>query len=187
MSARQLLPPVARNRIPQPFLANPVRLRDGRTVNVRPIRRSDADGVLEFYARLSPESRRSRFLTASSTKHRLDAERLAAAAGRYDCVLVATETESKPGKETLAAVAQLVGCRVDAEAALVVRDDYQCVGLGSVLFDQLLQMGDQRGLRNVEATVLSGNSRILRILRQHHAKLGPADGGITQATIRLAS
>ena len=160
-----------------------LRLHDGHVVTVRPVRPGDADGLLELFAHLSPESRRSRFFTASGTKHRTDAERLAAAAGRYDCVLVATESASASGRKRLAAVAQLADFGTGVEAALVVRDDYQGVGLGSELFRELLQAGKQRGVPRIEATVLSSNNRILRILRHHHAKLGPPENGVVQATI----
>src|SRR6187551_3659883 len=35
----------------------------GLSVAIRPVRRSDATGLIDFYAGLSPESRRRRFLT----------------------------------------------------------------------------------------------------------------------------
>lgn len=159
-----------------------VRLPDGRVVTIRAIRRADTAGLMDFYARLSPESRRSRFFTASTTKRRVDADRLISATGRYDCVLVASATD-RAGAERLAAVAQLADFGGGVEAALVVGDDYQGVGLGGVLFDHLLRAGQERGVRRVEATVLSNNNRILRILRHHQAKLGPAENGVLQATI----
>ncbi len=136
---------------------------------------------MDFYARLSPESRRSRFFTASRTKRRVDAERLIAGTGR-DCVLVATDTDAD-GDERLAAVAQLADFGDGVEAALVVADDYQGVGLGSEVFDHLLRAGERRGVGRVEATVLSNNNQILRILRQHQATLGPPENGVLQATI----
>src|SRR3978361_305091 len=43
-----------------------VRLRDGSTVLVRPLEPSDAELLAEGFARLSPRSRHSRFLTAKS-------------------------------------------------------------------------------------------------------------------------
>lgn len=157
-------------------------LSGGKVVTIRAIRPSDAAGLVDFYARLSPESRRARFFTASTTKRRVDAERLAAVSGRYDCVLVATDPASD-GPERLAAVAQLADFGDGVEAALVVADDYQGMGLGSILFDHLLRVGEQRGVRRVEATVLSNNNRILRILRQHHARLGSPENGVQTATI----
>lgn len=158
-----------------------LRLRDGRSVVVRPIRQSDADGLLQFNARLSPETRRSRFFTAGNTKRRVDAERLAAASGKHDCVLVATDPAWS--REHIVAVAQLADYGDGVEAALVVADEYQGVGLGSELFRRLLDAGHDRGVGRVEATVLSGNGRILSILRQHDAKLGPSENGVVSVTI----
>lgn len=137
--------------------------------------------MLDLYARLSPESRRSRFFTAGTTKRRVDAVRLTASAGRYDCVLVATETD--PEEPRIIAIAQLSDYGTGVEAALVVDDEYQSVGLGGELFRLLLQAGAQAGVPSVDATVLSGNNRILRILRHYQATLGPPENGVLAATI----
>jgi L-amino acid N-acyltransferase YncA len=168
-----------------PVTGAPIRLHDGRRVDVRPIRPSDTDGLLKLYARLSPETRRSRFFTAGSTKRRADAVRLTALDGRYDCVLVATEVEQ--GKTRIAAVEQLAGYGANVETALVVRDDYQGAGPGGALFRQLLGVGARRGIRNVQASVLRSNPRILRILHHHHAQLQAAESGVLQATIHCAA
>lgn len=170
-----------------------LRLHDGRKVGIRPIRPGDADAALDLYGRLSTESRRSRFFTAGNSKRRVDAVRLAGAAGRFDWVLVAvlpaapSATDVRRPAEEIVAVAQLADYGEGAEAALVVRDDYQGVGLGTALFDQLLADGARRGIANVDATVLSGNNRILRILRHHRARLGPSENGVLQATIPAMS
>lgn len=153
----------------------PVRLRDGRLVRVRPARPADDSGLLELYAALTPESRYRRFFTAGSSKSRGDARRLAAAGRRSDHVFVAVA--DNPAR--IVAVAQLAG----TETALTVRDDYQGVGLGGVLLTMLLQTARTRGVPSVEATVLADNARVLRLLRRHHAALGSAEGGVLTATM----
>ena len=50
-------------------------------------------------------------------------------------------------------------------------------------YDRFDPVTKQRGVPRIEATVLSSNNRILRILRHHHAKLGPPENGVVQATI----
>jgi GNAT superfamily N-acetyltransferase len=153
-----------------------IALRDHRVVRVRPVQPADVTKLLDLYTALSPESRYRRYFTASGLKSRRDAERVATAVGAGDLVLVAV-SEQRP--ERIAAVAQLAA----AEIALTVLDDYQDVGLGSVLLDLLLAAARQRGLCTVEATALAGNSRVLRMLRRRHAKLGEQGAGVLHATL----
>jgi len=153
-----------------------IALRDGRVVSVRPVGRGDVARLLDLHSALSPETRYRRYFTACGLKSRRDAQRLAAAADEGDLVLVAV-SEQRP--ERIAAVAQLAG----AETALTVRDDYQNVGLGSVLLDLLLAAARQRGLRSVEATTLAGNSRVLRMLRRRYAVLDGQGAGVLHATL----
>src|SRR5438445_7006376 len=55
----------------------PVLLSDGRLVWVRPLRSEDADRLIDLCQRLSPETRRRRFLRATITCTPSEAERLA--------------------------------------------------------------------------------------------------------------
>ena len=171
-------PPVSSGPPRRP--ARSIALCDGRVVQVRPVQEGDATKLLDMYAALSPESRYRRYFTAGGLKSRCDAERLAAAADAGDVVLVAV-SEDYP--EQIAGVAQLAG----TEAALTVRDDYQSIGLGSLLLDSLLAAARRRGLRRVEALTLAGNSRVLHILHRRQAVIDGQADGVLHATISTES
>jgi len=120
-----------------------VSLRDGRVVQIRPSRPEDVEKLLELHAALSPATRQARYFTAGGTKRQVDAERLAKADGSRDVVLVATVE----GGEQIVAVGELARVREQAELALVVRDDYQEVGLGGHLFPGSCLPPRSRGCR----------------------------------------
>ncbi len=53
----------------------------------------------------------------------------------------------------------------EAEVAFTVRDDYQGMGLGSVLLEHLAAAGRELGVRKFVAEVLPANARMLRVFR----------------------
>ena len=52
-----------------------VLLRDGRTAHIRPIRSDDAELLVDFYARVSPESKYYRFFSPMPTLSERDVQR----------------------------------------------------------------------------------------------------------------
>ena len=49
---------------------------------------------------------------------------------------------------------------------MVVEDAWQNRGLGSVLLDAVLEAAEARGIHSFSASVLSGNRRMLHVLRR---------------------
>lgn len=75
-----------------------------------------------------------------------------------------------------------------AEVALLVADEYQGRGFGTMLADHLYGHAAARGVRRLELTVLARNRRIAKLFR----RCAPAiefdrpDGGVLTATIAVA-
>jgi acetyltransferase len=111
-------------------LTQPVTLRDGTQVVIRPIRASDTRLELEFIRGLSAESRYNRFF---STRDLLPGElhRLTHIDYDHEMALIAT-TLGDAGEEEIG-VARYVRDKDsagDAEFAIVIADDWQRQGLG---------------------------------------------------------
>jgi acetyltransferase len=147
--------------------------RRGRRVHVRHIRPDDDALLVELFGRLSEETRRMRFFSPLPDlpdaiiwreAHRLaDIDPVASAA------LVATVEEE--GRERAVGVARLGGVPRDPEAAepaIVLRDDYQGEGIGTALFDLLVQVAMVRGYRRLRAISLAENVAVQRLI----ARLG---------------
>src|SRR5882724_3230947 len=56
-----------------------------------------------------------------------------------------------------------------ADIGLVVADAWQGQGLGSLLLEEILRAGEQRGVHQFSADVLTENRRALRLLARHTA------------------
>lgn len=173
------------------FPIETVRLQDGRTVLLRPIRPDDAPRLQEGFARLSPESIYLRFLEAASGLSDAQARHLATVDYQERMAMVGSVQED--GQERLVAVARyglLAGGEPGlAEAAIVVRDDYQGQGLGKILIKRLLQYGRRHGVKTLVATVHSSNARILRFITKSGLPFEKKmlEPGVWEYRIRLES
>lgn len=143
--------------------------RDGHHLEIRHIRPEDAELLVDLYHRLSAESLAMRFATAmiNVPLKRIIAEsaRLAAVDPMSGAALVALFQE--PDGQHIVGVARLAGRQgTSAEFALTIRDDFQGQGLGTYLFDLLLQLALVRGLETVTASVLAENRPMLMLIRK---------------------
>ncbi|MBE7323145.1 GNAT family N-acetyltransferase [Nocardioides sp. Y6] len=137
-----------------------VLLRDGKVAHIRPIRPDDADLLVEFYSRVSDESKYYRFFAPMPRLSDKDVKRFThvdhvarvafvllsgpemIAVGRYDSV--------SPG---------------EAEVAFLVEDRHQGRGIGQLLLEHLAQAGRERGIERFTAEVLPDNHPMIRTFK----------------------
>ena len=137
-----------------------VLLRDGRTAQLRPIRPDDTELLVDFYSRVSDESKYYRFFSPMPTLSDKDLHRFThvdhrervafvmlvggqlIAVGRYDIV--------RPG---------------EAEVAFLVEDRHQGRGIAQLLLEHLAQAGRERGVERFVAEVLPDNQKMIRTFR----------------------
>ena len=152
-------------------------LRDGRVVLLRPIDKQDAERLIDLHDNLSFDSQYFRFFGPKPKLTKAEADYLANVdfAKRFAIVAEVKERRRK----------RIVGVgRFDinepgvAEAAVVVRDDYQGVGLGSALLTRMREIGRGAGLEAFTAEVLAENTRMLDLLRRNGLELEPAQSGV---------
>jgi len=144
-----------------------VRLDNGESLRIRPIRPDDEPRLVALYDRLSRLTAYQRFF---AVKRRLPTEwvhNFANVDYRSRLALVAE-------RETVAGI-EVVGVgryeptehETTGEVAFVLEDGYQGRGLGVVLLDEVLNAGIERGLTRFRAYVLAENHRMLRLLARH--------------------
>ena len=134
---------------------------------VRPIERSDAQLLGRAYARLSPESRRRRFMVAPARLTDEDLRYLTDVDGVRHDALIALD----PGTRELVGEARWVrepGRSDVAEVAAFVVDDWQRRGIATVLLNDLTSRAREQGLSRYKAVVAADNRVVLEAL----AKLG---------------
>ena len=139
------------------------RIDRDRWVSIRPIERTDAAGLSDFYARLSPESRRRRFLGYAGLRDEALGRRFTDPEGA-GFVAILDQAGPMDGAIVAHASVQSDG-RDGAEIAFAVADELQGRGLGRLLMEIVVADARQRGLQRLTATLFADNVAMRRILR----------------------
>ena len=162
-----------------------VRLADGRIVVVRPVDAADAAGLVDLHARCSPESRYLRFHAAKPKLRPAEAAYLASTDGRRRVALVATVTDPADHERIVADARFDVTGPGLADAALLVRDDFQGRGLGSALLDLLVGEARALGVRRLLLDVLVENRAMVTLATRAGAQAGRFDGRSVTFTLHV--
>jgi GNAT superfamily N-acetyltransferase len=157
---------------------------------VRPIRADDKRMLEDGLRHLSDESVQRRFLTLKRSFSRAELRYLTEVNGRDHVALVA-EYPGDPVRRLIAVArfVRLVEDTTAAEAAIVVADDWQRRGVGSLLSDQLAEEARRAGIARFTATIASDNVAARRLMRRltTHLESHPAGHGVSEMVLALAA
>jgi RimJ/RimL family protein N-acetyltransferase len=164
-----------------------VRLRDGSSIVVRPIRPDDKGALEQGFARLSEQSRYQRFLSAISELSASELRYLTEVDHHDHEALIAFESESgKPGEPV--GVGRFVRLEdgVSAEAAVTIVDDWHGRGAGTAICSLLADRARAEGIERFTARLLAANETMFEVL----GSLGPTrvtarDSGAVEVEIEL--
>lgn len=151
-------------------------LSDGTQVTLRPIEAGDKQELQDGLHRLSEETVQRRFLVPKTRLTEAELRYLTEIDG-HDHVAFVAETERWPGM--IVAVARYVRLDDDpdtAEAAIVVADALQGLGLGTLLAERLAAAGAVHGVHRFTAEMLGDNRAAHRLMERLTARLA---GGVT--------
>ncbi len=159
------------------------RLLNGTPVLIRPIRADDKRLLEDALRHLSQTGIQRRFLSPKRRFSRTELRYLTEVDG-WDHVALVVERPTQAARH-LIAVARYVrhpDHRDTAEAAIVVTDEFQRMGLGSLLAEELAQRARMRGVRRFTATMASDNVPAQRLftkltghLERHHGGHGVSE------------
>lgn len=166
------------------------RLPHGAPILIRPIRADDKRLLADGLRRLSDESVHRRFLTPKSSFSRTELRYLTEVDGRDHVALVA-EYPAEPVRR-LIAVGRFVRLDEDpeaAEVAIVVADNWQQRGLGSMLAERLAEEARRLGIRRFTATMASDNVAAHRLMHRltTHLEQRHAGSGVDELVLDLAA
>ena len=136
-------------------------LRDGRAAHLRPITPDDAGALVEFYARVSDQSKYYRFFAPYPTLSERDVARFTQVDHDRRVALVVTLGAQLIAVGRYDAISSSV-----AEVAFLVEDAHQGRGLGQLLLEHLAQAGRERGISRFVAEVLPDNIPMTRVFRE---------------------
>jgi len=159
-------------------------LRDGRTVQLRPAHRSDADALQHFFSGLSPQSRLLRFHGAVNRLPPGALQMLTTQVPQRHVALVATALTVDGARTLLAEARYVLQEPGEAEFALTVADAWQGQGLGRALLQRLAAHARASGVQLLSGSVLSGNEAMLALMHALGAQVRSGHAEVT-AQLRL--
>lgn len=132
-------------------------LADGTRVSIRPIRREDAALERDFIKRLSPETRRMRFLGQMSEPSDELIRALTDIDYRHDMAFVAlVDHDGQPREIGVSRYGTSPDGKV-CECAVTVSDEWQQRGVGTLLMRHLIDVARSRGIRTMVSYDAAGN------------------------------
>ena len=152
-------------------------LRDGRAAQLRPITAADAQSLIDFYARVSEQSKYFRFFAPYPTLSDRDVTRFTQVDHNRRVAFVVTI-----GTNIIAVGRYDAIDDNEAEVAFLVEDAHQGRGLGQLLLEHLAQAGRECGLSKFVADVLPENVRMIQVFREQGYKV---EGAIEDGVLRL--
>jgi GNAT superfamily N-acetyltransferase len=170
-------------------------LRTGAQVRVRPVEPADKPRLAACLARLSPETVRGRFLTAKPGLSAAELRYLTEIDGRDHVALVAVPLDEPDRIVAVARSVRIADLPDTAEMAVVVDDEWQGHGLGSLLAEALADAARKAGIRRLAAIMLGANEPARRLVLRIAERLeddAPAvvasdvHDGVRELTVELA-
>lgn len=163
----------------------PVTLRDGSDILIRPIEPSDKEQLIQGFERLSPESRYRRFLTPMA---RLSPRllRYLTEVDHHDHEALVAESADGGEPVGVARYIRLADEPEAAEVAVAVVDDWQGKGAGTALVRRLAARAVEEGVERFSATCLAGNEDVLDLLEGLAAsRVTEMEGGLMEIEVAL--
>jgi len=166
---------------PVPAWEADVLLKDGRVAQIRPIVPEDAPKFVEFYDRVSAESKYFRFFAPYPRLSDRDIERFTTVDHDRRVAFVVTQHDD------IIAVGRYDAVSDDeAEVAFLVEDAHQGRGIGQLLLEHLAQAGRERGFTEFTAEVLPENVRMLQVFREMGYTIsGTLEDGVQRLTFEI--
>jgi acetyltransferase len=185
-SAAQELPRDPRTQV----LPGELYLRDGTPALIWPLLPTDAETLRELFGRLSPESRRRRFLGPLGELDDTMIQQLVGTVDGMRHIALLLLALPPDGPELTAGVARLIQYPADpatADIAFAVADDWQGRGVGAALVTALMQRRPA-AVRRLRTAVEADNRASLALLaRAGRVSRGVSYLGVVDVTVELTA
>lgn len=161
------------------------KLRDGRTVLLRPIKPEDEPMWLEMFQKFSEESIRYRFFQIiKDTPHEV---RVRYCNIDYDRELgIVAELEEEDRRKILGVVRLIIEPDgKNGEIAFIVADPWQGLGLGSKMLDYVIEICKDKKLETIYGVMLSDNYRAIDLMKKMGFAIKYLDDGTVKGTLNL--
>ncbi|MCX9080643.1 MAG: bifunctional acetate--CoA ligase family protein/GNAT family N-acetyltransferase [Candidatus Methanoperedens sp.] len=162
------------------------KLRNGRTVILRPIKPEDEPLWLEMFHNFSQESLHFRLFQTiiEPVAHEFSARYCNI---DYDRELaIVAEMEDNGQRKMLGVVRLSIDPSENSgEISFIVADPWQGQGLGSKMVDYVIEICKDKKLEKIDAVMLPDNFRAIKLFREMGFSIESLDDGIQKATLNL--
>jgi GNAT superfamily N-acetyltransferase len=142
-------------------------LKEGPKVFLRPLKLTDEGLLRDLFYKLSPESIHYRFFQMIQSMPHKKLQEFLRIDYEADMALVVLTSAVEEEAEMLAIAHYLKNPRTNfAEAAFLVRDDWQGRGIGTALLQALVETARQQGIAGFLADVLADNEGMLKVFHR---------------------
>ena len=170
---------VSGNQLPTGKYETTVKLRDGRTVLLRPIKPEDEPMWQEMFQCFSEESIRYRFFQVIQATPQMR-KRYCNIDYNKEIAIVAELSEE--GKKRILGVFRLIlepGLET-GEIAFIIADEWQNLGLGSAMMRHMIRIVKERQLESIYGVLLKSNVKGVRFMK----KMGFAVQQLDEETVK---
>lgn len=160
---------------PRQYIKN-ICLHNGREVTLRPIRPEDAPLEAELFEYLSKETIYFRFFGYVPSLDHGMLSRFTHIDYDREMAIVA-EIENDEGKKQLIGVVRCVGDAWNeaTENAIVIADNWQGMGLGSIMLAYIIEIARESGYQRIYGTLLKQNKAMYYLYQKHGFRLFAED------------
>ena len=174
----QQLPRTAIRPYPMQYVGE-WKFKDGTPVTIRPIRPEDEPLMVQFHHTLSERSVYLRYFCSLSLSTRVEHERLVRICfASYDrgFALVADRKNPETGQHEVLGVGRFSAInRFEAEAAVLVSDQWQGRGLGTELLSRVARVAREEKMRRLSGEILRDNLATQAIFKKVGFRLSLTD------------
>jgi acetyltransferase len=162
-----------------------IRLRNELEATLMPIRPEDEPLLADMFHYISDESLYFRFFGYIPKVSHDFLSRLAHI--DYDREMALAARVVTDGKEQIAGVVRIIADAwgETANFAILVADPWQNRGLGSLMMDYMLEIARDKGIKEVNASVLRNNSHMIKMFQHRGFELAVEDNGVFSAKLNL--
>jgi acyl-CoA hydrolase/GNAT superfamily N-acetyltransferase len=166
-------------------LESRLELEDGSQLFLRPLKLTDESLLRELFYRLSPESIHYRFFQLLKSMPHERLQEFLRIDYEADMAFVVLTSAMDEEAEMIGIAHYLRDPRSNfAEAAFLVRDDFQGRGVGTRLMAALVDAARRQGIAGFTADVLAGNESMLRVFHKSgHGVESRLEEGVYNLTI----
>ena len=161
------------------------KLRDGRTVLLRPIKPEDEPLWLEMFQNFSEQSIRYRFFNIiKNTPHEV---RVRYCNIDYDREIAIVPELTEDGRRKILGVVRvpIEPDKKTGEIAVIVADPWQGLGLGSKMMDYMIEICKDKKLETIYGVMLSDNYQAINLMKKMGFTIKYLSDGTVKGTLNL--